>query len=587
MNFRVPFLTCRPVLHSPASFPSARRPMGNHHFLRGVFCAALTMQMLTGCAGSMPSENQPVQWELTPEAQLTYATLLLDQAIRDDDREGILTATETLLRLGNNPQPFVDAAAWLILHKNTAEARTLLEKAVLKAPDELSLHLLLSEAWLEQNDKTRAIEIMQTFSANHPDSLIARQELGILYVKTQRYAEAEHLLAALPASMQTAFVLFARSEALQGLNRTTQAIALLRQAVAESPDFIDAWFTLARLLEQQKNYKESSEIYASLIEQDPENEEIWIRLVEGEILARRTEKALEYAQKGPDTFGFRLTAATLFLDAKLFREAETLLLAIKDLPGAPAEVNFYLAAIAFEYHRDPARTLMLLEGIPENNRYFDRALRLRIQLLYDGSNRSDALPLILKGEELYPAERDFPLMEAHLMLAEGLEGDALHVVDRALTQWPEDVDFMYLRGNILDSLGRKKEAFANMEALLVSHPDTAVAMNYIGYSLAEEGRDLDRSLALLRKAVALEPDRAFILDSLAWCLYKKGELNEAWKLITKVVRMPDGSDAAIWEHYGDIAKACGDLHEARKGWTKALENGPESPERLHKKLEER
>lgn len=74
-------------------------------------CAVLTVQMLTGCARSTPQE--PVQWDLSPEAQRTYATLLLDQSIRGDDKEGVLEAVKLLLTLENRPQPFIDAAAWL------------------------------------------------------------------------------------------------------------------------------------------------------------------------------------------------------------------------------------------------------------------------------------------------------------------------------------------------------------------------------------------------------------------------------------------------------------------------------------------
>ena len=44
-------------------------------------------------------------------------------------------------------------------------------------------------------------------------------------------------------------------------------------------------------------------------------------------------------------------------------------------------MHFYLAAIAYEYHKDVQETLNFLESIPPENRFYDRALRLRIQLL--------------------------------------------------------------------------------------------------------------------------------------------------------------------------------------------------------------
>ncbi len=581
------FVAVRPV----TAFPSMRGdPLDascRGTFLRGfwqsLFCAALTVQVLTGCARSMPAE--PVQWDLTPEAQLTYATLLLDQSIRHDDREGVLEASSILLTVDSRPQSFIDAAAWLILNRENGEARNLLEKAIQRIPDDFNLYLLLAETWINEGNNDRAIRILQEYGQNHPDSRLIQQELAILYVKVGRFAEADHIFSSLPQKMRTPFVRYVHAQALHGLNKPWVAIRELRLAVKESPEFLDAWFELARLLEQEKAYAKASEIYASLLEQDPENEDIWIRLVDGEIQLGRGEKAFEYACNGPDTFGFRLTAATLFLDAKLFREAESLLTALKERPGVPDEVNFYLAAIAFEYHKDIQATLDLLAAIPEGNRFYDRALRLRIQLLHDADRRPEALPLILHGQELFPEDRDFRLMEIHLFLTDDLFNEALKATDAALQRWPDDEKFLYMRGSILDSQGKKEEAFRVMEQIVASHPDFVPALNYVGYSLAERGKDLDRALTLLQNAVRLAPDHGYILDSLAWAQFHKGMFDAAWETISRAVTLPDGNDAAIWDHYGDIAASCGRPEEARKGWERALKQNHPQPDEVRAKLE--
>ncbi len=554
-----------------------------HGFWRSLFCAALSVQVLAGCARSMPVE--PVQWDLSPEAQLTYATLLLDQSIRNDDRAGILEASSILLSVDSRPQPFIDAAAWLILNKENGEARNLLEKAIQRIPDDFNLHLLLAETWINQGDTDHAIRILQEYGQKYPHSRMVQQELGILYVKAGRFAEADRIFSSLPGDMLTPFVRYVHAQALHGLNKPWAAIRELRLAVRESPEFLDAWFELARLLEQEKAYSQASDIYAGLLEQDPENEDIWIRLVDGEIQLGRGEKAFEYACNGPDTFGFRLTAATLFLDAKLFREAEMLLGKLRERPGVPDEVNFYLAAIAFEYHKDIQATLDLLASIPEGNRFYDRALRLRIQLLHDADRRPEALPLILHGQKLFPEDRDFHLMEIQLFLTDDLFNEALKATDAALALWPDDEKFLYMRGSILDPLGKKKEAFRIMEEIIAGHPDFVPALNYVGYSLAEQGKDLDRALILLERAVRLAPDHGYILDSLAWAQFRKGMADAAWETISRAVTLPDGNDAAIWDHYGDIAAACGRPKEARKGWERALKLNHPRPDEIRAKLE--
>ena len=91
--------------------------------------------------------------------------------------------------------------------------------------------------------------------------------------------------------------------------RKAQAVAVaigqqLRLAVQESPEFVDAWFELARLLEADRQFSEANEIYNSLIEQDPDNPDIWIRMVEGQIRAGKGQKALDYALNGPATYGY-------------------------------------------------------------------------------------------------------------------------------------------------------------------------------------------------------------------------------------------------------------------------------------------
>lgn len=542
----------------------------------------LTTQLLVGCAH--PTAAGPVHWDLSPEAELTYGNLLLDQSIRNEDKAGVLEAMDILLRLDERPQPFVDAAAWLMMNKELAESRTLLEKAVQRFPNELGLHLLLAETWLEEGKTDQAVNVLRTYQTKNPKSELIKQELGILFVKANRYKEADRIFSALPARLRTSYVRFCHAQALLGLQHPNRAITELRLAVQENPDFLEAWSELARILEQQQHVTEATVIYTNLLEQDPGNQELWLRLVALYLRAGKPAQALETVLAGPESFGFQLTAVTLFLDGKEFRQAEALLAHIQNEPDAPDEVNFYLAAVAYEYHKDIRKTLDLLASIPAENRLYDRSLRLRAQLLYDLTQYEDALNVIRLGKELLPEDREFRLMETHVLLTLDRFSEALASADEALEQWPGDEEVMFLRGNILDALGRKSEAFIVMENIIDKNPDAYQALNYIGYSLAEQNRDLDRALALLNRAASLQPGKAYVLDSLAWAQYRKGLLEEAWGNIRAAVRLPDGEDAAIWEHYGDIAAAVGNNAEARRGWKKALTLSPANPEVLQNKL---
>ena len=136
----------------------------------------------------------------------------------------------------------------------------------------------------------------------------------------------------------------------------------------------------------------------------------------------------------------------------------------------------------------------------------------------------------------------------------------------------------------LEKLKRRDEAKAVMERIVDKDAGHADALNYLGYSLAEDGRDLERALGMIEKALEKEPDNPFFLDSKAWALYKLKRMDDALAAIEKAINHKV-KDAIIWEHYGDIAAAAGRKAEAQKAYRSALELGSESPAAGTKKLE--
>lgn len=142
----------------------------------------------------------------------------------------------------------------------------------------------------------------------------------------------------------------------------------------------------------------------------------------------------------------------------------------------------------------------------------------------------------------------------------------------------------FLLGSLLDESGDKKEAFKVMEHILTLHPDNHQALNYVGYTLADENRELERALALLVKADELSPDQAYIVDSLAWALYRLDKNEEALIQIRRAVKLDENADASIWEHYGDIASKAGLKDEARNAYQKALDLKPDNADALRQRL---
>ncbi|MFQ8738111.1 MAG: hypothetical protein ACLSAH_20690 [Bilophila wadsworthia] len=244
------------------------------NLLRGMVCAVLTVQMLTGCARSTPQE--PVQWDLSPEAQRTYATLLLDQSIRGDDKEGVLEAVKLLLTLENRPQPFIDAAAWLMLNRETSEARS--RRTGRQARARRSACTLLPKRARTGRQRTGPQDSERIPRARTPNSCSRSSASSRQAFRTPTGARPRscgRLLSicprAGPRGSETAH------RAIQPGSPYRKA-GIRRRVVRAGPPL------------KRTGNSRSNEIYNGLIEQDPDNPDIWIRMVEGQIRAGKGRK---------------------------------------------------------------------------------------------------------------------------------------------------------------------------------------------------------------------------------------------------------------------------------------------------------
>lgn len=127
---------------------------------------------------------------------------------------------------------------------------------------------------------------------------------------------------------------------------------------------------------------------------------------------------------------------------------------------------------------------------------------------------------------------------------------------------------IYARGMALERLDRWAQAEKDLLTALDLQPDNPMILNFIGYSWADKGVNLDRAVDYIRRAVELRPGDGAILDSLGWALYKQGNYADAADWIEKAAAMlPD--DPTILDHLGDAYWQTGRTQEARFQWQRA------------------
>lgn len=207
------------------------------------------------------------------------------------------------------------------------------------------------------------------------------------------------------------------------------------------------------------------------------------------------------------------------------------------------------------------------------------------------AGRVEASIEILQG--LARAKPD--LMIAHVALADALRreerfAEARTVYSTAIdllgTPSPDEWPLFFSRAICAEQLGDFDGSVADLREALRLNPDQPQVLNYLGYGYVDRGENLEEALAMIERAVAMEPGSGYIIDSLAWAYYRLGRYQDAVEPMERASLL-EPVDPIVTDHLGDVYWAVGRTREAEFQWHRALSYGPTEKDaaRIRAKLE--
>lgn len=535
------------------------------------------------CASSQSARVAYGGRKLSPDAESAYQFLVYQDLLRQGDKE---QATKVLMGLSQNhpsPELAVELANLQWGQNEREQATQTLEKAVEAFPGSRKITMYLASAYQMRRMPEKAEAILRQFVKDHPGDNDALRELASLLSDAGKQQEALDVLSRIPEAKRDATTLYLMAKAKVGQEQNAAAIMLLRQAVAKDPALMAAWADLAVLLEKTGDMAGAEACYHKMLDQGEQSPEVLANLVRVLVKQKKPAQAVALLRESDPDKARLLDAMAALVEAGYAKEARAVLdLLAEAAPDSP-DLPFYKAVIAYEAEHNPRQALAILDQVKPENPNYDKALRFRIQIASEIGDLNRAQQLVAEARQRYPDKKEFVAVEAALYDRRGDTAKAAAVLKEALVNSPDDVELLYRYGVALEKLKRRDEAKAVMERIVAKDPTNPDALNYLGYSLAEQGQDLDKALDMIRTALTKEPDNPFFLDSLAWTLFKMGRMDEALHTIEKAIGHKV-KDAIIWEHYGDIAAAAGHKAVARKAYRTALELGSDTPGAVKKKL---
>ena len=143
----------------------------------------------------------------------------------------------------------------------------------------------------------------------------------------------------------------------------------------------------------------------------------------------------------------------------------------------------------------------------------------------------------------------------------------------------------YLRASAYEKIGDPDKTQADLTAALKLNPDEPELLNFQGYFWIERGQHLTEALAMIKRAVAAEPQSGEIIDSLGWAYYQLGDFKNAVQRLETAVTLSPGIPE-VNDHLGDAYWRVGRKTEAAFQWRRvlSLDPGPKLRVSVERKL---
>jgi tetratricopeptide (TPR) repeat protein len=245
-----------------------------------------------------------------------------------------------------------------------------------------------------------------------------------------------------------------------------------------------------------------------------------------------------------------------------------------EMAGARAQYALAAAALEKVPDDDPLAAIVQSHLADDDARIgkVDKALDILDRLAREYPDRAD--PLLQKGDLLSGQKR---------------YTEAVAAYDQAVARTPHPVKsdwfLFYARGAAYERAHEWPRAEADMQHALKLYPEQPVVLNFLGFSWADQNRNLAQAHDMIQKALDQRPNDGEIVDSLGWVLLRQGDTRQAVHVLEKAAEM-EPVDPTITGHLGDAYWNAGRHLEAEDQWRRALvlDPDPEDAARITARL---
>jgi len=453
------------------------------------------------------------------------------------------------------------------------------EGALRYNPDHIPTLILLGQryAGLALNKPDRAIVLLERVVALQPDKLDSRLDLGVIYARVGRYADAERVIRqAMKVDPHSAMAVFYLGRVHLAQKKWKEATLDFEKTIELAPFFEQAYITLGELQLQQGHRTEAINTYKRLLKQvNPHDRDAMGRLVQLYVEEKTFDDALalldDILRDDPQNQDARLLKGRLYMEmgkpTEAIAEFERVVAARPD----DSTALYFLGRLYDDQGQTEKAIVQFERLVPLETGEIEAHLQLGV--LYTRVQRfDDAIAVLKEAKSLAPDRPEVYLAEGFVWAQQDKYEKAAQVYKEGIAQVPTYPQLHFNLGMAYDKLEQFDACVKEMEEAIRLDPNFAEALNYLGYAYADRNIRLTEAIGLIKRAVAIKPNDGAYVDSLGWVHYRLGSWNEAVTELEKATRLLN--DAVVYEHLGEAYLMAKRSTDAREAWLKSLELDP-------------
>lgn len=426
----------------------------------------------------------------------------------------------------------------------------------------------------------RALELFDQAIERQPDRPQTYVEKGIFLLNGKQLVDAGNMFSksiALVPHVPIGYFYLGKVYRAQG--KDEEAKDAFRKTIERAPQFERGYQELFQLLESGGQVPEAVNVLEGyLSDVNPHQTKFRQELVRLLLSQKQFEQALHELEfmidEDPDDLNAQVRRALVFAEMKDTSRAIKEMTNIVTVHPSKLQVRDYLGLLHEQVEQFEQAIGVYQTNIELDPTFFDS--RIHLGYLFHRLKRyEEAVPHLRHAVELNPGNAEPHLLLGLTFTQSEQHQLAVETFEQGLERHPKNVDLRFNLGAAYDKVGRFPDVVREMEAVLEIKSDHADALNYLGYSYADRGMNVEEAVALTKRAVALKPENGYYVDSLGWALFKMGRIQEALQEIQRAAELVK-DDPVIFEHMGEIYLRQNNREKARQAWIQSMELDPKN-----------